>query len=188
MKLRTREIIFLAVLAAVPVGAWFFVFEPRNQEIAQSRRTIAAMETTLSRLDQLTSSVGDVRVAIDEAEARLSDFRHNIPDAEEVDDLLAEMNEIGVRNNLKFASIRALKQNEIQEHLEIPLTMNLEADFVGVYRFLSDLERLPRIVRVQTLEIERNLVAKSRDGGRPQDSLDVSMTVVVYCEGEGADV
>ena len=187
MKLGPREIIFLLVLTAVPVGAWFFVFEPRNQEIAQSRRTIAAMETTLARLDQLTSSVGDVRIAIDEAEARLSDFRQNIPDAEEVDDLLAEMNEIGGRNELKFTSIRALKQNEVQHHLEIPLTMELESNFLGIYRFLSDLERLPRIVRVQNLEIERNLVAKSRDDERPEGSLDVSMTVVVYCDGEGAD-
>ena len=56
MKLGPREIIFLLVLTAVPVGAWFFVFEPRNQEIAQSRRTISAMETTLARLDQLTKA------------------------------------------------------------------------------------------------------------------------------------
>ncbi len=187
MKLGPREITFLLILAAVPVGAWFFVFEPRNQEIDQSRRTISAMQTTLAQLDNLTNSVGDVKLAIDQAEARLADFRQNIPDAEEVDDLLAEMNAIGVRNDLKFTSIRALKQSEVQQHLEIPLTMELEADFVGIYRFLSDLERLPRIVRVQTLEIDRNLVAKNRDDERPEGSLDVSMTVVVYCDGEGVD-
>ena len=33
MKLGAREIAFLVVLAAVPVAAWFFVFQPRNHDI-----------------------------------------------------------------------------------------------------------------------------------------------------------
>lgn len=188
MKLGTREIAFLVVLAAVPLAAWFFVFQPRNADIDEARRDIGTMEETLSRLDQLTTQVGDVRVAIDEAEARLADFRRYIPDAEEVDDLLGEMHRIGDRNSLRIASIRASNQAEVQGHLEIPLNMEIRGDFPGIYRFLVDLERLPRIVRVQSLQLERHLT-KGRRGeeDRPQGDLDAMVTVLVYCEGEGGD-
>ena len=47
MKLGIREIAFLLVLAAIPVAAWYFVFEPRNQDIEQSRQEIAKMEPSL---------------------------------------------------------------------------------------------------------------------------------------------
>ncbi len=188
MKMGNREITFLIVLAAVPVAAWFFVFQPRNHDIEQSRREIAAMEATLTRLDRLAGAVGDVRLAIDEAEGRLADFRRNIPDAEEVDDLLAEMHRIGDRNSLRLASIRAVNQSEVQGHLEIPLNMEVRGDFPGIYRFLVDLERLPRIVRVQSLELERTMTkSRSGDEDRPQGDLDVAVTVVVYCEGDGGD-
>jgi len=188
MKLGPREITFLVVLAAVPVAAWFFVFQPRNHDIAQSRREITAMEATLTRLDRLAGAVGDVRTAIDEAEGRLADFRRNIPDAEEVDDLLAEMHRIGDRNSLRFASIRAANQAEVQGHLEIPLNMEVRGDFPGIYRFLVDLERLPRIVRVQSLEMERHMTkGRNDDEDRSQGDLDVAVTVVVYCEGEGGE-
>lgn len=186
MKLGIREIAFLLVLAAIPVAAWFFVFEPRNQDIEQSRQEIAKMETTLVRLDQLTREVGDVREAISEAEVRLAEFRQNIPDADEVDDMLAEIHRIGERNSLSIASIRALKQTEDQGYAEIPLSMQIEGQFKGLYRFLIDLERLPRIIRVQNLELERNMV-ESR--GRKVDDevvhgmIDASMTLVIYCEG-----
>jgi len=187
MKLGIREMIFLLVLAAIPVAAWFFVFEPRNQDIEQSRREIAQMETTLVRLDQLTDEVGDVRTAIDEAELRLADFRRNIPDANEVDDMLAEIHRIGERNALGISSIRALNRTETQGYAEIPLSLEIDGSFRGLYRFLIDLERLPRITRVRDLKLERNLVesrGRGDDDDTPVGQIDASMTVVIYCEGE----
>lgn len=187
MKLGIREMTFLLVLAAIPVAAWFFVFEPRNQDIEQSRREIAQMESTLIRLDQLTDEVGDVRTAIDEAELRLADFRRNIPDANEVDDMLAEIHRIGERNALGISSIRALNRTETQGYAEIPLSLEIDGSFRGLYRFLIDLERLPRITRVQDLKLERNLVeSRGRDAedDTPSGQIDASMTVVIYCEGE----
>ncbi|MCP4496337.1 MAG: type 4a pilus biogenesis protein PilO [Phycisphaeraceae bacterium] len=187
MKLGIREMIFLLVLAAIPVAAWFFVFEPRNQDIEQSRREIAQMETTLVRLDQLTDEVGDVRTAIDEAELRLADFRQNIPNANEVDDMLAEIHRIGERNALGISSIRALNRTETQGYAEIPLSLEIDGSFRGLYRFLIDLERLPRITRVRDLKLERNLVesrGRGDDDDTPAGQIDASMTVVIYCEGE----
>ena len=187
MNLGIREMVFLLVLAAIPVAAWFFVFEPRNQDIEQSRREIAQMESTLVRLDQLTEEVGDVRTAIDEAELRLADFRRNIPDANEVDDMLAEIQRIGERNALGISSIRALNRSETQGYAEIPLSLEIDGSFRGIYRFLLDLERLPRITRVRDLKLERNLVeSRGRTGedDTPPGQIDASMTVVIYCEGE----
>ena len=131
MKLGIREYAFLAVLVAVPVSAWFFVFQPRNEDIGQARREITSMQSTLARLDTLTGEVGDVRERIDEAEMRLADFGRIIPNAEEVEDLLAEMHRIADRNRLSIESIRALKQQTVQGYLEIPHTVSIEGDFEG---------------------------------------------------------
>lgn len=184
MKLGIREYAFLAVLTAVPLASWFFVFQPRNEDIRHARMEISSMETTLARLDVLTGAVGDVRSRIDEAESRLSDFGRIIPNAEEVEDLLAELNRIGERHQLSIESIRALKQSETQGYIEIPHRLKISGDFEGIYRFLTELERLPRLVRIQSLEVDRNLVAAGRnDAERPYGTLDASLVMVVYCDG-----
>ena len=184
MKLGIREYAYLAVLVAVPLASWFFVFQPRNEDIAGARREIASMEATLARLDTLAGTVGDVRASIDEAEGRLADFGRIIPNAEEVEDLLAEMNRIGQRHELSIASIRAIKQTEVQGYIEIPHRVEISGDFEGIYRVLADLERLPRLVRVQSLEIERSLLDAGRaDGERTFGLLDASLVMVVYCDG-----
>ena len=188
MKFGIRDYAFLAVLTAVPVSAWFFVFQPRNEDIDQARREIMSMDATLTRLDMLTDQVGDVRDRIDQAEVRLSEFGRIIPNAEEVEDLLAEMHRIADSHRLSIDSIRALKQNTVQGYLEIPHRVSIKGDFQAIYDFLSDLERLPRLARVQSLELERNLVAANRkDEERPFGMLEAEMVIVVYCDGSEMD-
>ena len=188
MKFGIRDYAFLAVLAAVPLSAWFFVFQPRNDYIDQARREIVNMDTTLARLDLLSDQVGDVRNRIDQAEVRLSEFGRIIPNAEEVEDLLAEMHRIADRHRLAIESIRALKQNTVQGYLEIPHQVSIVGDFQAIYDFLSDLERLPRLARVQSLEIARNLVASSRNvDDEAFGLLTAEMVIVVYCDGSEQD-
>ena len=188
MKLGIRDYAFLAVLTAVPLSAWFFVFQPRNEDIKQARQEILSMDTTLARLDMLTDQVGDVRDHISEAEVRLAEFGRIIPNAEEVEDLLAEMHRIADTNRLSIDSIRSLKQNTVQGYLEIPHRVAIKGDFKAIYDFLSDLERLPRLARIQSLEIERNLVASTRnDDDRPFGMLEAEMVIVVYCDGAEHD-
>ena len=41
MRIGLRELIFFAVLLAVPVASFFYVFKPRNDQINQAKAEIA---------------------------------------------------------------------------------------------------------------------------------------------------
>ena len=183
MNMGKREILFLLVLAAVPLSAWFFVFQPRNEDIRESRAEINAMQATLTQLNDLNRSVGDLGEAISNAELRLSRFRENIPDAEEVDDLLSEIDAIGVRNHLDVKSVRTLTQVDVDGYSELPLSLKIEGHFAGVYQFLVDLETLSRITRVREFEIKRNLVDKDAQKSL-EESVAMDLTLVIYFEEE----
>ena len=179
MNMGKREILFLLVLSAVPLSAWLFVFQPRNTDIKEARAEINAMQGTLTQLNQLNRSVGDLGEAINTAEIRLARFRENIPDAEELDDLLSEVDAIGVRNQLEVKSIRTLKQVDVDGYSELPLQLKIEGHFAGIYQFLADLEVLSRITRVSEFEIKRDLVAS--DGDRStEESVVMNLTLVIY--------
>ncbi|MCH2161153.1 MAG: hypothetical protein MK085_04685, partial [Phycisphaerales bacterium] len=82
MRIGAREILFLVVLASVPVASWFFVFEPRNRDISEARTEIEAMQAILGQLNEVNQRVGDLGEAVNASEVRLARFRENIPDAE----------------------------------------------------------------------------------------------------------
>ena len=185
MNMGRRELLFLLVLTAVPISAWFFVFQPRNADISEARAEIDAMQGTLTQLNELNRSVGDLGEAINVAEVRLARFRENIPDAEELDDLLSEIDAIGVRNQLDVKSIRTLKQVDVDGYSELPLKLLIEGDFVGIYQFLVDLESLSRITRVSELQIKRDLVA-SQAQGTTDEAVIMDLTLVIYFEDEQA--
>ena len=52
MKFGIREIVFMVVLAAIPVGAWWFVFRPSNARnarmLAEIDSVVVAMARTVS--------------------------------------------------------------------------------------------------------------------------------------------
>ena len=98
--------------------------------------------------------------------------------------MLAELDAIGVRNDLNVKSIRTLKQVDIDGYSELPLNLVVEGEFLGIYRFLSDIENLPRITRVSDLEIRRDQVS----GLSPVDEdgraglVDMTLVLVIYFE------
>lgn len=181
MNIGKREILFLLVLAAIPLSAWLFVFQPRNEDIREARAEINAMQATLTQLNDLNRSVGDLGEAINAAEFRLSRFRENIPDAEEVDNLLSEIDEIGERNQLDLKSIRTLTQVDVDGYSELPLSLKIEGNFSGIYQFLADLEELSRITRVREFEIKRNLVDQDEDRSA-EEIVSMDLVLVIYFE------
>lgn len=181
MNMGKREILFLLVLAAIPLSAWLFVFQPRNEDIREARAEINAMQATLTQLNDLNRSVGDLGEAINAAEFRLSRFRENIPDAEEVDDLLSEIDEIGERNHLDLKSIRTLTQVDVDGYSELPLSLKIEGNFSGIYQFLADIEELSRITRIREFEIKRNLVDQDENTS-VEEIVSIDLVLVIYFE------
>lgn len=181
MKMGRREHFLGAVLALVPLAAWLFVFQPRNADIRTVRAETDAMQATLSRLKELDNAVGDVGAAVEAAETQLLRFRENIPDAQDVDDLLRELAAIGVRHNLDVKSVRTLTQVDLEEFSELPISLRIEGQFTAAYGFLADLERLPRITRVREMELRRDLV-KSSQLDASQGDINLDLTLVIYFE------
>ena len=186
MNIGAREFLFIMVLAAVPISAWYFVFQPRNNDIAEARAEIDAMQGTLIQLSELNQKVGDLGVAVNESEIRLTRFRENIPDADDVDEMLSELDQIGVRNKLNVKSIRTMKQVDVGGYSELPLSLNIQGDFAGIYRFIADVESLPRITRVSELELKRDLVKHGRNTDESQKAgmIEMKLTLVIYFEDE----
>jgi type IV pilus assembly protein PilO len=150
-----RDLAFVAVLMAVPIASYFFVFKPRNEEIAKARAEISAKNVRLDNLRRLTGRIGDLGREIVEREEELDRLNQKLPDREGVDRILEQVTQLAQKSNLLVRSVKGEKVVPAGMAMEMPLRTTIEGNFDGFYQFLLDVEALPRITRVHNMKITK---------------------------------
>lgn len=176
MQWSIRQLIFIAVLLAVPLAAFFLVFAPQNREIVKAREEIELKRTMLEKLraetarsDDLLKENQTIRAAIDTIEARL-------PEGKDMDLVLRDVAAIADEAGLKVPQFkRSDKPLPAGEALEQSMDVEITGDFDGFYQFLLKLEKLPRITRITDLKIKR---IDTQDG-----DMRASFKLSVYYQG-----
>jgi len=166
MKIGLREIVFVFLLAAIPLGAWKLVFHPRNVANAEMVKQIEAKQARLQDLNKTTGTIGDIQREIDSLEKGVGALQSRLPSEKEIDKVLQEVWRLAEANQLITKSIRTTEK--MQEpifstggmHAEQPIVMKIEGDFRGFYAFMLALENQPRIMRIRKL----TLMKPDKDG------------------------
>lgn len=166
MKIGIRELILVACLVAMPLGAWWFAFRPQNAQVEAIGEQIAVKQDKLRTLNQMTATIGDLEKEIEALHEALAFFESKLPSEKEIDKVLQETWQLAEANRLTTKSIRTMSRDQDSRftlaggpHAEQPIAVHLVGDFDGLYAFLQALEAQPRIMRVQTLNLTKFEVA-----------------------------
>ncbi|NQU75892.1 MAG: type 4a pilus biogenesis protein PilO [Planctomycetes bacterium] len=166
MKFGLREILFLLLLVAIPVGSWWFVFRPRNAQITEARKQIQTKQVKLQAIRRATSTMDSLKADIDEYNKAIEFFQSKLPQEKEIDKVLGEVWKLAQTSNLVTKGIRTLKRggtvtltDSAGPYAEQPIELELEGDFnEGLYSFLLALEKKPRITRIHAMNLEKRKI------------------------------
>ncbi|MEE2681816.1 MAG: type 4a pilus biogenesis protein PilO [Planctomycetota bacterium] len=184
MHNNTRQAIFFAILLAVPLGAWAFVFHPRNQAIAAARSDVDLKVSQLQELREVESINASLEVTLGSLQSALHDLRARIPDAAGVEDVLRRIAEIAQQNELVIRSFKRQEAVDSAHYTEMSLETVIEGPFSGVHQFLFDLEGMPRITRILDMTIEKPARMVRGSNQIPPGHVRSEMTITIYAEPE----
>jgi type IV pilus assembly protein PilO len=183
MRFGLRELVFFIVLLAVPAASLIYVFKPRNEDIRQAMNEIERKEATLNRLEQITSKIEDLDVAIEEGRDSIRVVEAKLPSEEGVEDILEQVWQIAKANNQTVKSVKSEKAVPAANYRELPLKMIMEGEFDGFYQFLLELEKLPRITRMHQVKLEKNSGSHKRANSNIQaGDMRAEFTLSIYFE------
>lgn len=154
MRLGLREVLFLLVLLGLPVAAYFFVFQPVNEEIEQVRQANAAKQAKLERL-KVAEHIENIGREIEKLDSAIAMFEAKLPAEKEVEVILKEVWQLATQNGLRPRSVRTGEPEVSTLYSEMPIKMKMLGDFDGFYEFLLDLEGLSRITRIHEMKLQR---------------------------------
>jgi Tfp pilus assembly protein PilO len=185
MKFGLREMVFIVLLMAIPLSAWWFVFKPRNEHNTEATRQIEAKRAKLRQLNQATATVGNLRNEIQDLEEAIGYFRSKLPHQQEIERVLREIWTLAQANDMAARSIQPSRQpgdtfgggGKYSEQL---IAVQLRGSFLGLYSFLQDLENQPRITRILDMRIDR--VKRGRNDDDADTEVTASFTMTVFFE------
>ena len=157
MKFGIREVIFVVVMLGLLGSTNYFVFSKANVKKQELLKEIHDRQAALSNLQQA-----------------ITFFESKLPQEKEVDKILKEVWQMAEANSLQTKTIKTLKTERGPNYSEQPIDMSLAGDFNGFYAFLLQLEKLQRITRVTSMNLQK---ISDRDG-----EMQAQMTLSIFFE------
>lgn len=176
MQFGPREAVFVLLLLAMPVAAYFFVFQPRAAEIAEARGEVIAKQTKLKELEAALKNFEDLGEEIDRLRDAITLVEQKLPGQRDVEIVLRDVWRLAAENKLTPKSVRTDKIIDTAHYAELPIKMKIVGDFAGFYTFLQELEKLPRITRMPEMKLKK----QSGENGVMQ----ADMVLSIFFEGE----
>jgi type IV pilus assembly protein PilO len=171
-----RKWMYIVALVGVPLASFFLVFQPQNREIERAKTEIQLKRTMLDKVREETARSADLKRSNEKIGEAIKSIEARLPSDKEMDLVLRDVAEIASRCGLKLPIFkRGEKPLPAGQALEQPLEVQITGDFDGFYKFLLELENLPRIVRIPDLKLSR---ADEGDGHMQAD-----LTLSVYYLG-----
>lgn len=175
-----RQAFFYAVLVAVPVSSFFLVFKPQNLEIARALREIEHKQAMLDRLRLATAQAESLQAANQQIRESIQSIEARLPTTKEVDNILRQVAAMADENALKVPNFKKSERPlQAGMAMEQPLDVEITGDFDGFYQFLLQLEQLPRITRITSMELTRS---PEQDGHMKAKSV-----LSIYYQRDGSD-
>lgn len=164
MDFSPKQLAFIGTLIAVPIASFFLVFRPQNAEIRKARAEIEVKRAMLESLREATKQASDLTLATHEIEKTIAQVEGRLPSSKELDSVLRDVAQIAAKSGLRVP--RFVKNDQTREAgtaQEQAIDVEVAGDFDAFYKFLLELERLPRITRMTDMNIQR-VEEKGRDG------------------------
>lgn len=172
-----RNVILGVGLLVVVTAAWWFLFmagkssdiSELNEQTEAARTQQLTLQARLDSLQTLAARDGEFRVG-------LSELRESIPVFPDGATLIEDLNNAALAADVDLLSLspQLPAPSAVPGLFEIAIDMNFEGPYFKVLPLLLELENLPRLMRVDTINISSTPL---EDG---TNLLSVSLTAVAF--------
>jgi len=172
-----RKLVLFILLVGVSYVAYRYMIMPANQHLSEQRIRVETKLNKLAELEEATAAAKNLSEQLEQLEEAIAFFESKLPPTEEIDQVLQDVTLIGEKQGVKRKSIRRMTTTENNNgYVEQPLELELESNFNSFYSFLLELEKLPRIMKVREMHLDK----KESEEGR----ISADFIVSIFFQGK----
>lgn len=166
MNGKFKKAIFYFALIGLTILSYQFMIRPANKALAAQQARIQTKSEKIAEFDKAVEAAYDLNAQLQQLQQAVDFFESKLPPTSEIYRVLEQVTLIAQKQGLQPKTIRTLVAKSNSGYIEQPLKLEVEGDFSSFYSFLLELEKLPRIMKIRSLDLKK---VKDRDGGVSAD-------------------
>ncbi|UCF43258.1 MAG: type 4a pilus biogenesis protein PilO [Planctomycetota bacterium] len=155
MKGGLRKAVLFISLLGISYIAYQYMIKPANKHLAVQKARVQAKLAKLEEFEQATTAAAGLSKQLEQLQEAIKFFESKLPPTSEIDKVLHDVTVIVQKQGLRSKRVLRLKKEDNSGYVEQPLRVELEGNFNAFYSFLLELEKLPRIMKIRELELEK---------------------------------
>lgn len=166
-----RVVTLLAILVATLVGAWWFFWQDQIDTLAQREASELTLREEWKQKKRQSVNLDEHLQQLAEIDRQFGALLRQLPNRAEMDSLLADINQAGLGRGLLFELFKPGGDVVKEFYAEMPIAVRVIGQYHDLGAFASDVAKMPRIVTLNNLAIERP---------KPGEPLKMDATAVTY--------
>lgn len=144
----------LAAVVALITGLNFWLLiMPLNDEIEAQETEQVRLDKDLAEKQEIAQNLNERRREMDLLEQKLAEALTELPERKDIEELLAQLNDIGKKSNLDIATVEPQGEQQASFYARIPIKMVVAGNYHEIAMFLQEVSNLRRIVNVNNIRL-----------------------------------
>jgi type IV pilus assembly protein PilO len=153
-----------AAVIAMTVINYFAFIQPTENQIEQQKVQRNKLDGELGEKSEIAQNLNERRREMDVLEQKLAEAFTELPEKKEIDELLAQLNDIGKKSGLEIARVEPGKETVGggEFFARIPIKMTVSGNYHEIAMFMQEVANMRRIVNVNGIELKSPAVKNEK--------------------------
>jgi type IV pilus assembly protein PilO len=149
---------------------WFLIL-PKYKAINNLKIQYGKLSKELATAKKNAEDLNKFRAKIKKAEIKFKQVMKSLPEKEEIPTLLSGISQSGQDTGLYFLLFKPIAEKKKEFYAEIPVAMEVTGYYHNIAMFFDKVARLPRIVNIKDITVERIKSGRGTKGASAGDVL-----------------
>lgn len=143
----------IAVVVLLTAGNYFLFVSAEDTAFANARQQRISLDAVLADKLYLAQNLPEKRKEFDKLNADLQEALVHLPQAKDIDKLLADLNDVGRKSGLDISNITPQPESPDTSYVRIPIKMSVSGNYQEIALFLQEVGNMNRIVNVANIHL-----------------------------------
>lgn len=140
------------ILIILGVG-YYMAWSPALDELESAKQEEQTLRQTYTSKKRQAIHYEAYKQRLADTEKSLSALLRQLPNKAEMDDLLADVNQVGIGRGLEFDLFRPGNEIRADFYATLPVAIKVSGGYHDLGNFVSDVARLPRVVTIHNINL-----------------------------------
>jgi type IV pilus assembly protein PilO len=143
------------VILLLTAAVYFFWISDLQQQEQVNQRQIQKLEDDLIQKQAIANNLQEYRHQKEVLEQRLQEALTELPNDANIDELLSQLNEVGVKAGLELTSVEpGVEAKEGSFYSKIPVKLSMVGNYHEIGMFFDMVGKLKRIVTISDIQLK----------------------------------